>query len=71
MSYGDAQSPPTYYFYKITFNPSFCSTTSEYLTATTGKKLFLSYPTAQGTQTISNLISSQIDSVSSTTAFNF
>ena len=72
MSFGDAESPPTYYFTDITFNPSFYSTTSgNYLTATTGKKYFLSYPSAQGTETISTLKASSIDSSTTTTAFNF
>jgi hypothetical protein len=70
MSSGE--SPPTYYFSGITCNPDFYTgTTGTYLTATTGKKHFLSYPTAQGTETISTLYSSQIDSVSGSTAFNF
>ena len=47
MSSGE--SPPTYYFSGITFNPDFYTGTETYLTATTGKKHFLSYPTAQGT----------------------
>jgi len=72
MSSGDANAPPTYYFTDITFNPSFYSTTTgDYLTATTGKNYFLSYPTAQGTETISTLKASSIDSSTTTTAFNF
>ena len=51
---GDSEAPPTYYFSGIKFNPDFYTTTSgNYLTATTGKKYFLSYPTAQGDETIS------------------
>ena len=70
MSSGE--SPPTYYFSGITFNPDFYTgTTGTYLTATTGKKHFLSYPTAQGTETISTLYSSKLDSSSGSTAFNF
>jgi len=72
MSSGDANAPPTYYFTDITFNPSFYSTTTgDYLTATTGKNYFLSYPSAQGTETISTLKASSIDSSTTTTAFNF
>jgi hypothetical protein len=58
--------PPTYYFDGITFNPTFYSSSSDYLTKSTGKSYFLSYPTAQGTQTISTLSSSTINSLSST-----
>ena len=69
---GDSEAPPTYYFTDITFNPSFYSTaTGNYLTATTGKNYFLSYPTAQGTETISTLNASSIDSSTTTSAFNF
>jgi hypothetical protein len=69
---GDSEAPPTYYFTDITFNPSFYSTaTGNYLTATTGKNYFLSYPTAQGTETISTLKASSIDSSTTTSAFNF
>ena len=40
MSSGE--SPPTYYFSGITFNPDFYTgTTGTYLTTTTGKKHFL------------------------------
>jgi hypothetical protein len=56
---GDIEIPPTYYFSGITFNPSFY--TSDYLTLATAKSSFLTYPTAQGTETISTLISSSID----------
>ncbi len=55
-----SETPPTYYFSGIKFNPSFY--TSDYLTLATGKQYFLSYPTAQGTETISTLKSSSIDS---------
>ena len=49
-------TPPTYYFSGITFNPSFFTTSSsDYLTKQTAKSYFLSYPTAQGTETISTL----------------
>jgi hypothetical protein len=41
------------------------------LTATTGKNYFLSYPLAQGTETISTLKASSIDSSTTTSAFNF
>ncbi len=53
---GNAETPPTYYFSGITFNPSFfTSSSSDYLTKQTAKSYFLSYPTAQGTETISTL----------------
>ena len=46
-----SEIPPTYYFNNITFNPDFYQSTSgEYLTKTTGKQYFLSYPYAQGTE---------------------
>jgi hypothetical protein len=65
------ESPPTDYFNGITFNPDFYqSTSSDYLTATDGKKIFLSYPTAQGTETISNLLTTSIETSTPTTAFN-
>ena len=62
-----SEAPPTYYFDGITFNPTFySSSSSDYLTKSTGKSYFLSYPTAQGAQTISTLNSSTINSLSST-----
>jgi hypothetical protein len=62
-----SEAPPTYYFDGITFNPTFySSSSSDYLTKSTGKSYFLSYPTAQGTQTISTLNSSTINSLTST-----
>ena len=61
MSFGDSEPAPTYYFSGILFNPSFyTSSSSNYLTQTTAKKYFLTYPSAQGTETISNLISNAI-----------
>ena len=46
-----AEIPPTDYFNGISFNKSFYqSSTDEYLTASTGKKLFLSYPISQGSE---------------------
>ena len=43
-----SELPPTEYFEGIKFNPDFYqSSSSDYLTATTGKKIFLSYPVAQ------------------------
>jgi hypothetical protein len=52
MSSGDLELAPTYYFNGILFNPDFyTSASSDSLTATTGKKLFLSYPVAQGSET--------------------
>ena len=53
---GNTETPPTYYFSGIKFNPSFyTSSSSDYLTKQTAKSYFLSYPTAQGTETISTL----------------
>jgi hypothetical protein len=64
---GDSEIPPTYYFSGITFNPTFYSSaSSDYLTASTGKSYFLSYPTAQGTETISTLKTSSIDTTATT-----
>jgi len=61
MSSGDSEPAPTYYFSGILFNPDFyTSSSSTYLTQTTAKKYFLTYPYAQGTETISNLISTAI-----------
>jgi hypothetical protein len=70
---GDSETPPTYYFSGITFNPTFytATTSGNYLTATTGKKYFLSYPTAQGDETISRLYTSQVSTPTPTDAFNF
>ena len=68
MSSGDSETPPTYYFSGITFNPSFY--TSDYITKETGKKYFLSYPIAQGTETISTLIASTINSSASNDTVN-
>ena len=70
---GDSEAPPTYYFSGITFNPTFYTetTSGNYLTATTGKKYFLSYPTAQGEETISRLYTSQVSTSTPTDAFNF
>ena len=68
MSSGDSETPPTYYFSGITFNPSFY--TSDYITKETGKKYFLSYPIAQGTETISTLIASTIKSSASNDTVN-
>ena len=68
MSSGDSETPPTYYFSGITFNPSFY--TSDYITNATGKKYFLSYPIAQGTETISTLIASTIKSGASNDTVN-
>ena len=68
MSSGDSELPPTYYFSGITFNPSFY--TSDYITNATGKKYFLSYPIAQGTETISTLNASTIKSSASNDTVN-
>ena len=63
-----SEIPPTDYFTGISFNPDFYQSSSEeYLTASTAKSYFLSYPTAQGTETITTLKSSSIDSSSTTT----
>ena len=62
---GDSEAPPTYYFSGITFNPDFYQTVSgDYLTLATAKSSFLSYPTAQGTETITTLTSTTINSSS-------
>jgi len=69
MSSGDSEAAPTYYFSGITFNPTFYSATSgNYLTLATAKNIFLTYPLAQGTETISTLYSSTIEA--STTDFS-
>ena len=53
---GDSEAPPTYYFSGITFNPDFYQAASgDYLTFETAKKSFLTYPTAQGSETITTL----------------
>ena len=53
---GDAEIPPTYYFSGITFNPSFYqSSSTDYLTLETAKSSFLTYPTAQGDETIDQI----------------
>jgi len=60
-------TPPTYYFSGIKFNPSFyTSSSSDYLTKQTAKSYFLSYPTAQGTETISTLNCAVLNTPSST-----
>ena len=60
MSSGDSELPPTYYFDGILFNPDFyTSASSDYLTASTGKKLFLSYPISQGSEIFSKNITLQ------------
>ena len=64
-----AEIPPTDYFTGIKFNPDFYqSSSSDYLTASTAKSYFLAYPTAQGTETITTLKTSSIDSATPTTA---
>lgn len=67
---GITESPPTYYFSGITFNPNFYTTSGDYITKTSGRKYFLSYPTAQGTETVSTLYASTINSPNSG-IFNF
>jgi hypothetical protein len=49
----------------------FDETNSAYLTYTSAKKLFLTYPTAQGEETIASLITAEIDTSTPTSAFNF
>ena len=67
-----SEIPPTYYFDNIVFNSDFYQSSSDdYLTATTGKKIFLSYPYAQGTESISKIFSSNIDSLTPTSTFSF
>jgi hypothetical protein len=69
---GDSEVPPTYYFSGITFNPDFYQTASgDYLTFETAKKSFLTYPTAQGTESIPKLYSSNIDTLTPTADFDF
>ena len=64
---GSAETPPTYYFSGIKFNPSFyTSSSSDYLTKQTAKSYFLSYPTAQGAETISTLNCAVLNTPSST-----
>ena len=64
---GNAETPPTYYFSGIKFNPSFyTSSSSDYLTKQTAKSYFLSYPIAQGTETISTLNCAVLNTPSST-----
>ena len=47
-----SELPTTEYFSGIDFNPDFYqSSSSDSLTSTTGKKIFLSYPVAQGSET--------------------
>jgi hypothetical protein len=59
-------TPPTYYFRGITFNPSFYQETiSNYLTLDTAKNIFLTYPSAQGIETITTLNTSTISSAGS------
>jgi len=65
---GDSEAPPTYYFNGITFNPSFyeSTTSSKYLTLATAKNIFLTYPAAQGTETIATLNTSTINTLGTT-----
>jgi len=64
-----SEIPPTEYFTGISFNPDFYQSSSEdYLTPSTGKSYFLSYPTAQGTETIASLKSPSILSTSDATS---
>ena len=55
-----AEIPPTDYSNGMNFNKSFYqSSTDDYLTASTGKKLFLSYPISQGSEIFSSNITLQ------------
>ena len=66
-----SEIPPTYYFDNIIFNSDFYQSSSDdYLTATTGKKIFLSFPYAQGTESIPKLYSSNIDTLTPTADFD-
>ena len=66
-----SEIPPTDYFTGISFNPDFYQSSSEdYLTASTGQNYFLTYPTAQGSETITTLKTSSIDTPTPTTAFS-
>ena len=72
MSSGDSEAPPTYYFSGIKFNPDFyTSSSSTYITKITGKKYFLSYPKAQGDETIDQLYAQNISAITPTETFNF
>jgi len=72
MSSGDSEAPPTYYFDGMTFNPDFyTSSSSTYITKITGKKYFLSYPKAQGDETINQIYAQNISAITPTEAFNF
>ena len=63
-----SEIPPTDYFTGITFNPDFYqSSSSDYLTASTGQNYFLTYPTAQGSETITTLKTSSIEPSAPTT----
>ena len=61
---GDSEVPPTYYFSGITFNPDFYQSSGDYLTLATAKSNFLTYPTAQGEETISTLNTSTLTTTS-------
>jgi len=68
---GNAETPPTYYFSGIKFNPSFyTSSSSDYLTKQTAKSYFLSYPIAQGTETISTLNCAVLNTPSTTSTLD-
>ena len=64
-----SELPPTDYFTNISFNPDFYqSSSSEYLTASTGRNYFLTYPITQGSEIFTNNITLQstlTDSLSS------
>jgi hypothetical protein len=55
-----SELPPTDFFNGISFNKSFYQSSSDdYLTASTGKKIFLSYPIAQGDELFASNITLQ------------
>ena len=64
-----SETPPTDYFTGISFNPDFYQSSSEeYLTASTGRNYFLTYPISQGSEIFTKNITLQstlTDSLSS------
>jgi hypothetical protein len=62
-----SELPPTDFFSAITFNKSFYQSSSDdYLTASTGKKIFLSYPISQGDELFASNITLQSSLTDST-----
>jgi hypothetical protein len=65
-----SDNPPYPFYPGLPFNPSFfTSSSSDYLTKQTAKSYFLSYPTAQGTETISTLNCAVLNTPSQTSNF--